>query len=137
MKNKLRKRHRQKLTGDQFQQRKRAEELTDGMALPRTCNADIAELEQLAHKIKEEKIITTIHKLQASLHKLQAPKRRRGLSNVLNNYQYPSRTLCLISIPHVLCAIMYPSHSKRPRPSKWKSKRIVKFTTAIQNSCAL
>ena len=37
---------------DQFQQRKRAEELTNGMAL---CNAA---LEQLVYKIKEEQIIT-------------------------------------------------------------------------------
>ena len=37
---------------DQFQQRKRAEELTNGMALRN------AALEQLGHKIKEEEIIT-------------------------------------------------------------------------------
>ena len=30
-----------------------------------------------------------------------------------------------VSIPHVLCAIPYPLHAKRPRLSIWKNKRIV------------
>ena len=46
-----------------------------------------------------------------SLHKRQATKLRLGLPNVLNKN---------ISIPPVLCAILYPSHSKRPRQSKRK-----------------
>ena len=98
---------------DQFQQRKQTEELTNGMALRN------AALEQLAHKIKEEEIIT-------SLHKLQETKRRLGLPNVLNK----------ISIPPVPCVILDPSHSKHPTPSKRKSQMIVKSASATQNSCA-
>ena len=43
---------------DQFQQRKRAEELTNGMVLRN------AALEQLGHKIKEEEIITVSAKAE-------------------------------------------------------------------------
>ena len=58
--------------------------------------------EQLGNKIKEEKIITVSSKLQVK-------KLLHGLPSVLNKNN---------SIPQVLCAVMYPSHSKRPRLSK-------------------
>ena len=78
-----------------------------------------AALEQLDHKIEEAQIITVTAKAAAF-------KRRTGelgpvgLPNVLNKNN---------SIPRVLCAIMYSSHSKRPRLSKRKCKRIVTSAT--------
>ena len=88
---------------DQFQQRKWAEELTNGMVLHN------AALEQLGQTSKEKRS-------SRSLQKLRVKKPLFGLPNVVNKNN---------SIPHVLCAILYPSHSKPPKLSKWKSKRIV------------
>ena len=96
---------------DQFQQRKRAEELTNGMAIRN------AALEQLAHKSKKKRS-------SWSLHKLQATKRRLGLPNVLNKN---------ISIPLTLCYYVSLA-SKRPRPSKRKSQKFVKSASATQTA---
>ena len=85
------------------------EELTNGMAL---CNAV---LEQLGHKIKAEEIIMVSAKAEGE----------EALLGLLNKNN---------SIPHVHCAIMYPSH---PRLSKWKSQRIVTTATATRSSCVL
>ena len=79
-----------------------------------------AALEQLATKSKKKGSSRTLHKLQAT-------KRRLGLPNVLNKN---------INIPPVLCAILYLSDSKRPRPSKRKSEMIVKSASTTQNSGA-
>ena len=100
---------------NQFQQRKQAEELTNGMALRN------AALEQLGHKIKEEEIIMVSAKAQGEEAATWAAKCAEQ-----NN-----------SIPHVHSAILYPSHSKLPRLSTWKSKRIVTSATATRRSCAL
>ena len=35
----------------------------------------------------------------------------------------------------ILCAMMYPLHSKHPRPSKRKSRIIVKSASVKHNSC--
>ena len=67
---------------DQFQQRKRAEELTNGMVLRN------AALEQLGHKIKEEEFITVSAKAEAEEAATWAAKCGE------QKQQYPSRTLC-------------------------------------------
>ena len=101
---------------EQYQQRKRAEELANGMVLRN------AVLEQLGHKIKEEEIITVSAKAEGE------EAATYGLPNVLNRNN---------SIPQVLCAILYLSHSELPRLSKWKSKRIAQSATEKCSSCAL
>ena len=103
---------------NQFQQKKLAEQLAIGMAV---CNAT---LEQLDHKVKEEEIIT-------SLQRLQVKKLLHGLTTV------PSVLNKSNSIPHVHCAIRYPSRSKLPPLSKFNSKRIVPSATVMWSSCAL
>ena len=67
---------------DQFQQRKRAEELTNGMELRNSA------LEQLGHKIKEEEVITV--SAQAAGDEAAA----WAANCAEKKYQYPSRTLC-------------------------------------------
>ncbi len=67
---------------DQFQQRKRAEELTNGMTLRN------AALQQLGHEIKEEEIITV--SAQATADEAAAWVAQCAEQK----YQYPSRTLC-------------------------------------------
>ena len=67
---------------DQFQQRKRAEELTNGMALRN------AALQQLGHEIKGEEIITVSAQAageEAAAWAAQCAEQK---------YQFPSRTLC-------------------------------------------
>ena len=66
---------------NQYQQRKLAKELANGMAL---CNAT---LEQLFHKIKEEEIITVFAKVEgeeAATWAAKCPEQKQ---------QYPSHTL--------------------------------------------
>ena len=67
---------------DQFQQRKQAEELTNGMVLRN------AALEQLGHKIKEEEFITVSAKAEGE----EAPTWAAKCGE--QKQQYPSRTLC-------------------------------------------
>ena len=90
---------------DQFQQRKRAEELTNLNGIGRMALRNAA-LEQLGHKIKEEEIITVSAKAEGEKSATWAAK-CAGQNN---------------SIPHVLCAILYPSHSKRPGCQNGKAK---------------
>ena len=104
---------------DQFHQRKRAGELTNGMAL-RNAALD-SWLEQLDHIIKEEEIITISAKAEGEEAATWA-----AICAEQDN-----------SIPHVLCAILYPPNSKCPRLSNWKSMRIVTSAIATRSSCAL
>ena len=67
---------------DQFQQRKRAEELTNDMVLRN------ATFEQLGHKIKEEKFITVSAKAEGEKEATWAAICAE------QKQQYPSRTLC-------------------------------------------
>ena len=101
----------------QVQQRKQAEELTNGMALRN------AAFEQLPTKSKKKRS-------SRSLQKLKVKKLLLGLPNVLNKNN---------RIRPVLCAILYPLHSKHPRLglSKWKSKRAVTSVIASRRRCVL
>ena len=67
---------------EQYQQRKRAEELANGMVLRN------AALKQLGHKIKEEEIITVSAKAEGE----EAATWATICSE--QKQQYPSRTLC-------------------------------------------
>ena len=85
---------------DQFQQRKRAEELTNGMALRN------AALEQLGHKIKEEEIITVSVQAAGDEAASWAAKCAQ------QKHQYPSRTLCY----SVSLALQAPQAVKKEKP---------------------
>ena len=67
---------------EQYQQRKQAEELANGLALRN------AALEQLGHKIKEEEILTVSAKAEDEEASTWAAKCFE------QKQQYPSRTLC-------------------------------------------
>ena len=67
---------------EQYQQRKRAEELANGMALRNAAQ------EQLGHKIKEEEILTVSAKAEGEEAAIWAAKCSE------QKQQYPSRTLC-------------------------------------------
>ena len=102
---------------NQFQQKKLrlAERWAIGMAVRN------ATLEQLGTKSKKKRSLW-------SLQKLQVKKLLHGLPSVLNKSN---------SIPHVHCAIRYPSRSKLLLLSKFNSKRIVPSATVMWSSCAL
>ena len=85
-----------------FQQKKRAEELANGMDV---CNAT---LEQLGYKVKEEAIITAFAKAPGDEAATWAAKWAEQKPN----------------FPHVLFAIWCPSRSKLLLLSKCNSKRI-------------
>ena len=95
---------------DQYQQKKRAEELANGTAL-----------EQLTTKSKKKRSLL-------SLQKLKVKKLLHGLPNVLNRNK---------SIPYVLCAILYPSHFKLPRLSMKKQENRDIRDSNVQQLCAV
>ena len=82
---------------DQYQQRKRAEDLANGMALRN------AALEQLGHKIKEEEIITVSAQAEGDEAAAWAAKCAE------QKHQHPSRTLCY----SVSLALQAPQSVKR------------------------
>ena len=82
---------------DQYQQRKRAEDLANGMALRN------AALEQLGHKIKEEEIITVSAQAEGDEAAAWAAKCAE------QKHQHPSRTLCY----SVSLALQAPQAVKR------------------------
>ena len=100
---------------NQFQQKKLAEQLAIGMAVRN------ATLEQLGTKSKKKRSLRPLQRLLVK-------KLLHGLPSVLNKSN---------SIPHVHCAIRYPSRSKLLLLSKFNSKRIVPSATVMWSSCAL
>ena len=70
---------------DQFQQRKQAEELTNGMALR---NAALRRTRAAFHKIKEEETFTASAKAEGEEAATWAAKCAK------QKHEYPSRTLC-------------------------------------------
>ena len=109
---------------DQFQQRKLAEELTNGMALRK------AALEQLEHKIAAEEINAQIITISAKAEDEEATTWAAKCAE--QKQQYPSRTLCYHDD-----SVSLTLHAPQAGLSKQKSNRIVTSATATRSSCAL
>ena len=103
---------------EQYQQRKQAEELANGLALRN------AALEQLGHKIKEEEILTVSAKAEDEEASTWAAKCFE------QKQQYPSRTLCY----SVSLALQAPQAVK---VEKQENSEIRDRNLRVQQLCAM